>query len=336
MIIDLERFLNQERSAWAELEAMLDRLEAEPGERLSLHQLRHFHELYERASAALAKITTFSAEPQTRRYLEILVARAYAEIHETRGRRQRFRFYDWLSRELPQTFRRNVRAFWLSLAITMVGCLFGGLAIGLDPDSKPVLMPFAGLMQDPAKRVAQEEKADHPKIEGNKAPFAAELMTHNIKVSILTLALGMTFGLGTIIMLFYNGVILGAVAVDYLRAGQAKFLFGWLLPHGAIEIPSILIAGQAGLLLAGALIGWGRRVPLAQRLREISRELLTLIGGFSLLLVWAGFVESFLSQYHEPVLPYAVKIAFGLFELGLLTLFLAKSGSKPAPAAPPP
>jgi hypothetical protein len=53
---------------------------------------------------------------------------------------------------------------------------------------------------------------------------------------------------------------------------------------------------------------------------------MTLIFGVGLLLVWAGFVESFLSQYHEPVLPYSVKIAFGLTELVLLILFLSRSG----------
>jgi hypothetical protein len=45
------------------------------------------------------------------------------------------------------------------------------------------------------------------------------------------------------------------------------------------------------------------------------------------MLVWAGFVEAFLSQYHEPVVPYSVKIAFGCVELTLLTAFLAKSGA---------
>ncbi len=334
MIIDLERFLAQERSAWTELEAMLDRLEADPGANLTLAQLRRFHELYERASAALAKITTFSAEPQTRRYLEVLVARAYAEIHETRQREQRFSLIAWFTRELPQTFRRHRRAFALSVAITIVGCLFGSFAIGLDPDSKPVLMPFEGLLQDPSQRVADEEKAGKPQIEGHKTEFSAELMTNNIKVSIITMAFGMTFGVGTILSLFYNGAILGAVAVDYVRAGQTKFLLGWLLPHGVVEIPAILIAGQAGLVLAGALIGWGRRAPLATRLREISRPLVTLIAGVGVLLVWAGFIEAFLSQYHEPVLPYSVKITFGLVELCLLTLFLTKAGSSPKSEPP--
>ena len=99
----------------------------------------------------------------------------------------------------------------------------------------------------------------------------------------------------------------------------------------SIEIPAILIAGQAGLMLAMALIGRGQRMPLKARLRAVSRDLVTLIFGVGLLLVWAGFVEAFLSQYHEPVIPYSVKIAFGLVELILLLLFLAKSGSSQSP-----
>jgi uncharacterized membrane protein SpoIIM required for sporulation len=93
-----------------------------------------------------------------------------------------------------------------------------------------------------------------------------------------------------------------------------------------IEIPAILISGQAGLLLASALVGSSRRATLRQRLRGISNDLLTLIGGVSLLLVWAGIIEAFLSQRHEPEIPYLVKIAFGLVEFGILCAFLSKGG----------
>jgi uncharacterized membrane protein SpoIIM required for sporulation len=327
VIIDLQRFVAAERPFWTELEKALSRLEAEPHKRLPLEQIQRFHLLYERTAADLARITTFSSEPETRRYLESLVARAYGEIHETRERRGRINPLKWFLETLPQTFRRHVRAFWMSVAITLAGCAFGGFAIALDPESKSALMPFSHLLQDPAKRVAEEESATTDRLAGHKTSFSAYLMTHNTKVSIFTLALGMTWGLGTIIMLFYNGIMLGAVAVDYAAAGQTKFLLGWLLPHGVIEIPSILIAGQAGLLLAHALVGWGQRLPLKARLREISRDIVTLIFGVGLLLIWAGFIEAFLSQYHEPIIPYSAKIAFGLFELSLLILYLSKSGT---------
>ena len=327
MIIDLQRFIVDESPVWNELEKLLDRIEAEPTWRMPLAQLRLFHRLYERTAADLAKITTFSSEPETRRYLENLIARAYGEIHETRTQQRRIFPLRWFFQTLPQTFRRHIRAFYLSLAITLVGCTFGGLALAFDPDAKPVLMPFSHLLQDPRKRVAEEEKATVDRLAGEKSTFSAELMTHNTKISIFTLALGMTWGVGTIIMLFYNGVILGAVAIDYIHAGETKFLLGWLMPHGVVEIPAILIAGQAGLLLARALIGQGDRAPLRARLREISGDIVTLIFGVGLMLIWAGFIEAFLSQYHEPVIPYAAKIAFGFIELVLLFLFYAKSGA---------
>jgi len=333
MIVDLQKFIANERPLWTELETMLDRLEAEPDLRLTLAQAQRFHHLYERTAGGLAKITTFSSEPETRRYLENLVARTYGEIHETREKQRRIFPLQWFFQTLPRTFRRHVRAFYLSVAVTLAGCAFGGLAIAFDPEAKPVLMPFSHLLQDPAKRVAEEEKATHDRLAGRKTSFSAELMTHNTHISIFTLALGMTWGVGTIIMLFYNGVILGAVAVDYIHAGETPFLLGWLMPHGVIEIPAILIAGQAGLMLAAALIGRGRRVPLRTRLREVSGDLATLIFGVGLMLVWAGFIEAFLSQYHEPVIPYAAKIAFGCVELVLLFLFLAKSGAGKKPEA---
>jgi uncharacterized membrane protein SpoIIM required for sporulation len=326
VIIDLPRFIATERAYWQELESMLVRLESEPDARFNLDEVKRFHFLYERSASDLARLTV-QAEPETHKFLENLVARAYGEIHEARGSRTNFHPFNWFLRTLPQTFRRHLRAFMLSLAITLAGALFGALALTFDPDAKEIITPFPHLLGDPADRVAHEESAVEDRLQDSKGSFSAQLMTHNTQIAILALALGMTWGVGTVILLFYNGVILGAVVLDYVRAGQTEFLLGWLLPHGSIEVPAILIAGQAGLVLAGALIGWGGREPLAVRLRAVGADLVTLISGVALLLVWAGFVESFLSQYHEPVFPYWAKIGLGLIELGLLSLFLFKSGS---------
>src|SRR5947199_5239930 len=124
MIIDLQRFVSAERPFWLELEQALAKLEAEPNRHVPLDHVQRFHLLYERTASDLAKITTFSSEPETRRYLESLIARAYGEIHETRQRQRRIFPLRWFFQTLPQTFRRHVRAFWLSLAITLAGGAF--------------------------------------------------------------------------------------------------------------------------------------------------------------------------------------------------------------------
>jgi uncharacterized membrane protein SpoIIM required for sporulation len=331
MILDLENFVRNERPYWDELESMLTRMEEHHDAKLSLHEVRRFHFLYDLAASDLLRLSTFASSPEIAQHLEALVARAYGEIHETRGPNRPFLFWHWVTRQFPRTFRRHLRAFGLSVALTLLGCAFGAGILYLDPDAKETLLPFSHLHGKPSERVAEEEQNQGRHLEGRKAGFASFLMTHNIRVSLFTLALGMTYGVGTFVVLFYNGVILGAVSLDYIRDGQTQFLVGWLLPHGSIEIPSVIIAGQAGFVLASALIGSRQSLSLLDRLAAIRTDLVTLIGGFSMLLVWAGIVEAFFSQYHEPVLPYAVKIGFGLLELVALFAWLGFSGRAPDP-----
>jgi uncharacterized membrane protein SpoIIM required for sporulation len=328
MILDVARFTAAERPYWQELDQLLRRLDNDAGVRLSLAETERFHYLYQRCSSDLSRLSTFSADPQLREYLESLVALAYAEVHEAREKRRLGSFKNWFLVTFPRTFRKHIRAFQLSLAITIAGTGFGAAALHYDPESKPVMMPFSHLMESPAERVAREESASNDRMSGRKSSFASQLMTNNIRVSLFAFGLGITWGLGTVIVLFYNGVILGAVAADYVQGGQTKFLLGWLMPHGAIEIPAILLAGQAGLMLASALIGWGDPTPRRERMGAVSKDLLTVAGGACVLLVWAGIVESFFSQYHEPVLPYAVKITFGAIELFALFFFLMRAGEE--------
>ncbi len=326
MIIDLKRFISTERPYWTELEKFLIQNERDPYRRMTFDEIKRLHYLYQRASSDLSKISTFSAERDINDYLESLVGRAYAMIHAGRQETVRFSIWRWFWGTFPQTFRRHWRAFALSLAIMMAGALFGGGAIVFDPNAKAVLMPFEHLQMDPADRVAMEETESSARLRSGKSSFSAFLMTHNTRVSIFVLALGMTWGIGTILVLYSNGVMLGAVVADYIGADQTLFLAGWLLPHGAVEIPSILLAGQAGLLLAGAMIGRKSAVPFGQRLRKVVPDVVTLICGVAILLVWAGIVEAFFSQYHAPIIPYEVKITFGVIELCLLFAFLRLSG----------
>lgn len=324
MIVDLSRFVENEKPYWDELEQILARLDTDYERPMTLEEVQRLHYLYERCSADLANLDTFSTEPQMRALLESLVSRAYGEIHETRPP-LRLRWRGALY-AFPRAFRRHLGAFRLTILITILGCAFGWFAVRQDPQSKAVLMPFPGLMTSPRDRVAMEENTKLDRLSGVKATFSGELMTHNIQVAVFAMASGITWGIGTLILLFYNGVILGAVAADYIGGGQAAFLFGWLLPHGSVEIPAILLGGQAGLVLAGALIGWGSALPRAARFRAVAGDLFAIVAGAACLLVWAGIIEAFVSQYHQPVLPYALKIAFGTCQLLALAAFLGWTG----------
>lgn len=335
MILELQRFQAQAQPRWNRLESLLSLLESRPDRRLMPAEAELLQDLYAQTAVDLNRITHGALAPDLRQYLERLVARAYAELYFARPTRSEL----WQPRRwlriftaFPETFRRQFRYFALAVLITLLGCTFGGLAVRYDPASVDVLLR-ADYLRNPTQRVHQEEngKGRHLSSAQTEAAFSAQLITHNIQVALLAAALGVTFGIGTALLLFENGLLLGAVAVRYTQQGFGVFVTAWLLPHGAFEIPSILIAGQAGFYLARLLL----RRREDRDMRQSIREWLVLIAGLSMMLVWAGLMEAFFSQHHAPVFPYGFKVAVGAAELLLLTFYLLLIGKRETAAKAP-
>jgi uncharacterized membrane protein SpoIIM required for sporulation len=328
VILNLERFQAQARQRWNDLESLLEALEGRPDRRLTPAEAEQLQELYARVAVDLNRVTHGALAPELRQYLERLVARAYAELHYSPPKRSELwqpRRWFRIFTAFPEAFRRQFRYFALALLVTILGCALGGLAVRYDPAAVDVLLP-ANYLRNPAQRVFQEEHGqskdrDSAQVE---AAFSAQLIRHNIQVALLAAALGVTFGIGTALLLFENGVLLGAVAVRYTQQGFGLFMTAWLLPHGVFEIPSILIAGQAGFYLARLLLHRSED----RNVRQSMREWLVLVAGMAMMLVWAGIMEAFFSQHHAPVLPYGFKVAVAAAELLLLTIYLLLIGQR--------
>ena len=63
-----------------------------------------------------------------------------------------------------------------------------------------------------------------------------------------------------------------------------------------------------------------RRAALIEQVLECR------LRGVAVLLAWAGLVEAFLSQYHQPVISYGAKITVGVVQLVVLVGFLGLAG----------
>lgn len=327
MIIDLEKFISSREPEWKELERMLELLDKGRERPLEIREIKRLHYLYGKVSDDLVKISTFSGEREIRKYLETLVSRAFGLIHDSDKKIIKFSPRSFIMKDFPETFRKNARMFWIAFTATLIGTVFGFLAPYVHLDAKEAIFPaeMGHLQMSPEKRVDMEESSTGRAEGSARSNFAVFLFTHNIKVSVLVLSLGISFGLGTVMILFYNGIMLGAVFSDFIFSGYSLFVLGWLLPHGVIEIPSILIAGQAGLVMGTALLKPSKEGRIAS-LRAKSQDISNLALGAALLLVWAGIVESFFSQFHWPVVPYWFKISFAVIEFILLVYYLAFAG----------
>jgi uncharacterized membrane protein SpoIIM required for sporulation len=327
--MELQHFITDGRRRWQELEQLLQKVEREGLRSLGVDNIRRFGRLYRQAASDLVYAHNRVLSADVLDYLNDLVARAYAQIYA----RRRFRLGGigrFLAVTFPQTFRRTSRFLLASALVFVLAGVIGFVAVKLEPRAKLYLLPADHMHLDPAERVRRLESSGEVMSSGESATFSAFLFTHNLRVTILCFALGITFGVGTILVLIVNGLLLGALACAYHDAGVGLFFWAWILPHGVPELFETLLAGASGLLLGRALLAPGER-SRGEALRDAAHEAVRLILGGAPLLLLAGLVEGTLSQIHEPHVPYALKLAFaGLLAVGL-ALYLGLAGRN-APA----
>jgi uncharacterized membrane protein SpoIIM required for sporulation len=157
-----------------------------------------------------------------------------------------------------------------------------------------------------------------------KPQASSAILTNNIGVCFVTFAGGIVGAFGTIFLLFNNGLQMGVISTACARAHMALDLFSFVSAHGALELPSIFIAGGAGLRLGAGLLFPGmltRRDSLAMGAKEAIR----LLAGVVPLLVVAGILEAFLSPSGAPV---GVKFAVGAVLLTGLGFWLVEGGRR--------
>jgi uncharacterized membrane protein SpoIIM required for sporulation len=140
------------------------------------------------------------------------------------------------------------------------------------------------------------------------ALFASEVYTNNVKVTFEAFAVGIAFGLPTLVVLFNNGANLGAAAGMFYAAHHPGEFWGLITPHGLLELSSVVLAGGAGLRMGWALIRPGDR----PRLRALSEEAwgaIVLVLGTVLTLAVSGAIEGFVTG---SALPTAARVGTGV------------------------
>ncbi|RLB47723.1 MAG: stage II sporulation protein M [Deltaproteobacteria bacterium] len=322
---DVGRFVRERSPSWEALAALLRDVEERGLGSLDLPAARRLGKLYRGASGDLVRARAELVDATVVDYLNDLVARAYAQLHGERrsplpGRLRRF-----YAAGFPRLFRRESRAIALAALLLFGGAAFGATFTAIDPGALGVLIPEQHQGQTPRERVGEEENGGGLSDGQRAVAFASMLFTHNIKVTFLVFALGITFGLGTVAVLIFNGVPLGALAMQYHLAGEGLFFWGWILPHGIPELTQIAIAGGAGLILARGLLLPGRQRRRDALAREAKTAARLVLGGMPILIL-AGVIEGTISQMHAPAIPYAAKLVFAVLVGAGLYAYLLLAG----------
>ncbi len=307
---------------WSSFAKRLDRAQRHGLESLGEDGVRDFVAEYRDLATDLARLQTAARgrEREEVFYLSRLMAGAHNLLY--RGRALTFKdVWRTFAIDAPREVRRSVGPIALAAALLFGPALIAYTAVVRDPAVARVFIP-AGMLDraEDGVRRARTGRGYISDPELFRPVMATSIIANNVQVTFAAFAMGIAFGIGTVLVLVTNGVSLGGVFGLYASKGIASLLVKFVAPHGVLELTAICIAGGAGFLLAAGLLVPGDR-PRSEALRENGRRAIRLIAASTVLLLIAGTLEGFVSPIETWPLSWklAVSAATVVFLVGYLS-----------------
>jgi uncharacterized membrane protein SpoIIM required for sporulation len=307
-------WIQKRRPFWDRLAALLAQSDQSGLKHLSRAELQELALLYRQVAADLSVLRQDKTARTYAAYVNQLLARAHHIIYSGR-KTNLLTLFRFLRDEYPVIFQRQIQYVLASLLIT-TAC--GLLGVVLTTSRPEFMRHFVG----PAMIATMERHEMWTQSIVSVAPKeTSRIMTNNLAVSFQTFAGGISFGLLTLYSLYTNGMLLGVIGAACHHYGMSLALWSFVAAHGSLELPSIIIAGAAGLRLARGMVfpgGYRWKDSIAAGGIEATR----LVSGIIPLLVIAGCLEGFFSPSHAPAW---LKFAVGGMLFTALNLWLFRS-----------
>lgn len=301
-------FIKKKQDSWNELEELLNN-----SRNASAQQLNRLGYLYRRVTSDLAVARRDFPQDRCVIYLNGLASRAHSRVYQT-SPFKRGSFLQFLRFGFPTLFRENIYFIMASFLMFTIAFACAYISALRSPEFAESLVPESYVSH--IKELGEKSWNDISFESRNI--FAAYVMTNNIQVAFKAFAWGMMFMVGTVYILVFNGLYLGAISGLCYVNGIGIQLLSFVSSHGYIELTTIFIAGGAGMKLGYSLIA-PTTISRKQTLVNAAKVAIKLLGGCVVLLVIAGLIEGFVSPSK---LSNLTKISFGVFTGFLLFAYL--------------
>lgn len=284
--------------------------------RLSGEELIRLGKLYRATTSDLAIASRDFPGDRVTAYLNSLVGRAHPLVYQQRSvdlaRIGRFIQYGF-----PSAYRTAGPYIAVAFGLFALGAIVSALLVWYRPSVADVLLP--GSAQQ-LRSVMEHHHLWVKSATSNHSVSANFIMLNNIKVAFLAFAGGVLVGLGSVLVLVQNGILLGAVGAMAGQFNLGQQLLAFVVPHGVIELSVIFMAGGCGLMIGDAVLRPGMR-SRSDALSDASRVAIQLVLGAVPLLVIAGTIEGFFSPSDAPeALKFLVGAVSGVLLYGYLLL----------------
>ncbi len=284
--MNIKQFVKQHRDEWNQLEQFVSILHKRK-KAITGENINQFYRLYQKVAQHLSYSQTFFPKEEVTQYLNELVSKSHNVLYKDQVTSfQQIRYF--FSTKFIELFLEQWRFVLVAMVLFVLGSVGSFISVANDPLHLYSILP-ANIAQavDP-EQLGNSDGAVHSSL------MSASIMTNNIQVAILAFAGGVTFGLLTVYLLIYNGMIVGALAALFWHYGKSYDFWAYIVPHGMIELTAIFIAGGAGLLMGFKLFVPGNFSRGYQLKQQAKRSVQLLLGTIPLFVI-AGLIEGFIT-----------------------------------------
>lgn len=277
---------------------------------------------------------TFYPHSKVTTYLNGLASRIYLSIYQNK-KEESSRILRFWKTELPLIVRKHHRPLLYSFIIFVS---FGIMAAFSAANDEAFVR---GILGDYYVDMTEENIAKGDPFGVYKGDSEMDMFfriaLNNVRVSFLCFVAGFLLSLGTVWVLFNNGVMVGAFQYMFFAKGLGwkSVLVIWI--HGTLEISAIIIAGGAGLILGNSILFPGTHKRM-DSLKQGGKDGIKIMIGLVPVFIAAAFLEGFITrQTSMPVwISISILLASASFIVWYFVVYpirVAKKSSLNTPAA---
>ncbi len=273
-----EQFIKINTNIWRELEDLSSLIDKKGIKVLPSKDVKRFLYVFRQCSHHLAYARTHFPESSVVTYLNSLTGKSHSCVYGINKLTPGGLF------SFPNLLKKYRIYVLISFAVFLSGFLISLIAVMANPDNASLFLQ--------KNMIEGIKNGTSGSGQWNNPLMSSYIMFNNISVSLKALVFGITLGLGTIYVLFFNGTMLGSLTAVVYYYGKPLSFWSLILPHGIMELTAIFISGAAGIMIAKSILLPGEYSRL-HSLVNGSKKAVSLVPGIIFMLVIAGIIEGF-------------------------------------------
>ncbi len=288
--MNVNQFIEKNAPSWTELKNLTESIDKKGIKQLDSKQLKHYLYLFRQSSHQLAYARTHFSGSEVIPYLNSLVANSHNHIYSVK----KYDFSEigsFFSFDLPNNIKKYKNYILAATGVFLLGFILSWLLVAIDSQNATYFMPQQ-MIENINWDMDTSKQWDYP-------VMSSFIMTNNISVAFKAFVFGITLGIGTFYILFFNGAMLGALTGLVYHFGNPVAFWSLILPHGILELTAIFIAGGAGIMLARSILIPGE-YSRKHSIIKGAKEAISLMLGVIVFLIIAGIIEGFFTPINIP------------------------------------